>query len=33
MVTGDFYCGTYFDEEEMRIAAEMKANGAWVERR
>jgi hypothetical protein len=28
---GDFYCGTYFVEEEMRIAAEMKANGTWVE--
>ena len=28
---GDFHCGTYFVEEEMRIAAEMEANGAWVE--
>ncbi|KAE9375983.1 hypothetical protein N431DRAFT_208856 [Stipitochalara longipes BDJ] len=28
---GDFICGTPFVEEEMRIEAEMKANGTWVE--
>lgn len=28
---GDFYCGTYLVEEEMRVRSEMIANGTWVE--
>jgi hypothetical protein len=28
---GDFYCGTYLVEEDMRVEAERKANGTWVE--